>query len=141
MANYECARCRRFFEKVAFEEVCPVCFPLEEEEFKKIKEYLRECPGASSNEIMQVLRVSFKSIKRYLKEDRLEIIGDNKCFIRCELCGEPLNSGRFCGGCYKEGQALRAKGLDYGSKSAYIKPKEEDKTSRRTSIRYRGDSR
>lgn len=111
MAKYECVRCHRYFERVAFEEVCPVCFPIEEEEFQKIKEYLTAHPGASSNEVMSVIGVSLRSIRRYLKEERLEIVGDNKGFIRCELCGRPLNSGRFCDGCYKEGQALRAKGL------------------------------
>ena len=60
---------------------------------------------------MTVIGVSLKSIRRYLKEERLEIVGDNKGFIRCELCGKPLNSGRFCDGCFKEGLALRAKGL------------------------------
>jgi hypothetical protein len=111
MANHECARCHRYFERVAFEEVCPVCFPVEEEEFARIKEYLSVHPGATSNELMTVIGVSLKSIRRYLKEERLEIVGDNKGFIRCELCGKPLNSGRFCDGCFKEGLALRAKGL------------------------------
>ena len=105
MANHQCARCHRFFEKVAFEEVCPACFPIEEEEFRKIKEYLTEHPGASSNEVMQHIGVSLKSIRRYLREDRLEIVGDNKGFIRCKLCGKPVNSGYFCDGCYKEGNA------------------------------------
>jgi len=125
MANHECVRCHRFFERVAFEEVCPVCFPIEEEEFRKIKEYLTAHPGASSNEVMSVIGVSLKSIRRYLKEERLEIVGDNKGFIRCELCGRPLNSGRFCDGCYKEGQALRAKGLSAPYSGSFGKYGEE----------------
>lgn len=125
MANHECARCHRFFEKVAFEEVCPTCFPIEEEEFGKIKEYLTMHPGASSNEVMSLIGVSLKSIRRYLKEDRLEIVGDNKAFIRCEMCGRPLNSGRFCDGCYKEGQALRSRDLGGSFKGTFGKYSEE----------------
>ncbi|HHY64353.1 MAG TPA: hypothetical protein GX501_04845 [Clostridiaceae bacterium] len=139
MAHYECVRCHRFFERVAFEEVCPVCFPIEEEEFRKIKEYLTAHPGATSNELMAVIGVSLKSIRRYLKEERLEIVGDNKGFIRCELCGKPLNSGRFCGGCYKEGQALRAKGIMGPYSDSSGKPGEEQQPkTRKEGIVYHG---
>lgn len=127
MANTECARCHRFFERVSFETVCPICFPIEEEEFAKIKEYLTLHPGASSNEIMQKLNVGLKSIRRYLKEERLEIVGDSKGFIKCELCGKSINSGRFCDACYKEGQALRQK-EDGSIKGSYVKPAEQQTT-------------
>ncbi len=135
MANCECVRCHRFFEKVAFEEVCPVCFPVEENEFSRIKEYLSNHPGASSNEVMSQLNVSLKSIRRYLKEDRLEIVGDNKGFIRCELCGKPLNSGRFCEGCFKEGHAMRRNESGVGLKSAFYN-QSEHKTSQGKGIQY-----
>ncbi len=137
MANHECARCHRIFEKVAFEEVCPTCFPIEEEEFGKIKEYLTIHPGASSNEVMSYIRVSLKSIKRYLKEDRLEIVGDNKGFIKCEICGRPLNSGRFCDGCYKDGQALKFKGSGGFPKSAPGKFSDDDQEKSKKGILYR----
>lgn len=137
MANHECARCHRFFEKVAFEEVCPTCFPVEEQEFSKIKEYLTLHPGASSNEVMSVIGVSLKSIRRYLKEDRLEIVGDNKGFIKCELCGRPLNSGRFCDGCYKEGQALKYRDTSGSIKSAFGKYSEETQEKSKKSILFR----
>ncbi|MGI6623088.1 MAG: hypothetical protein GX227_07935 [Clostridiaceae bacterium] len=140
MANRECVRCHRFFERVAFEEVCPVCFPIEEEEFRKIKEYLTVHPGASSNEVMSVIGVSLKSIRRYLKEERLEIVGDNKGFIRCELCGRPLNSGRFCDGCYKEGQALRAKGFSGSLGGPFDKYGEETREKSKKGILYREKS-
>lgn len=136
MANCECARCHRFFEKVAFEEVCPACFPVEEEEFAKIKEFLTKYPGASSNEVMQRIGVSLKSIKRYLKEDRLEIVGENKGFIRCELCGRPVNSGYFCEVCFKEGQAKKLKERGLGIKSAYVSGEDGPKPIKK-SIQYR----
>ncbi|MGI6084063.1 MAG: hypothetical protein ACOYIF_01300 [Acetivibrionales bacterium] len=135
MANYECARCHRFFEKVAFEEVCPACFPIEEEEFRKIKEFLTQYPGASSNEVMQKIGVSLKSIRRYLREDRLEIVGDNKGFIRCELCGKPVNSGYFCEMCYKEGTARKIKEQKTGKRPAYI-PLEDDLKPAEKGIQY-----
>lgn len=140
MANCECARCHRFFEKVAFEEVCPACFPVEEEEFAKIKEFLTKYPGASSNEVMQRIGVSLKSIKRYLKEDRLEIVGDNKGFIRCELCGKPVNSGYFCDVCYKEGNAKKLKERGIGIKSSYASWEDDSKRTKK-GIQYRDRGR
>ena len=107
MANFECARCHRIFERKQFEDVCPACFVLEEEEFEQIKEYLTLHPGATSSDLVNQLDVSLKSIKRYLRQERLEIIGDNKGFIKCELCGAPVNSGYFCGNCYREGMVMR----------------------------------
>jgi Zn finger protein HypA/HybF involved in hydrogenase expression len=137
MASRECARCHRIFEKVAFEEVCPTCFPIEENEFKRIKEYLDIHPGASSNEVMSELAVSLKSIKRYLKEDRLEIVGDNKGFIRCELCGKPVNSGRYCEDCYRDRKEAILKEQGLGFKSAYIQPDLQKSTGSK-GIRYKG---
>lgn len=111
MAIYECKRCHRMFQRIGIENVCPTCVPLDEADFRKIKEYLMEHQGASSTEVMQHTGVSLRQIKRYLKEERLEILGDNKGFLRCELCGKPINSGRFCEFCYKEGNAMRVKGI------------------------------
>lgn len=137
MASRECVRCHRIYDKVAFEEVCPVCFHIEEFEFRRIKEYLSLHLGASSSEVMREINVSLKSIRRYLKEDRLEIVGDNKGFIKCELCGRPLNSGRFCEGCFKEGQEQLRKKLGDGPKSAYIRLADESKTEQTKGIQYR----
>jgi len=136
MANYECARCHRLFEKVAFEEVCPTCFVIEEEEFARIKEFLTQHPGASSNEVMRHIGVSLKTIKRYLREERLEIVGDNKGFICCELCGKPINSGRFCEGCYKEGTAKKIKERRVRENSSFV-PSKDDSVQLKKSIKYR----
>ena len=111
MATRECARCRRLFEIMGLEDVCPVCAPLDQMEFQKIKDYLMEHQGASSSEVMQETGVSIRQIKRYLKEERLEIVGENKGFLKCELCAKPIRSGRFCDDCFVEGTTLRRKGL------------------------------
>ncbi|MDI9513634.1 MAG: MerR family transcriptional regulator [Clostridiaceae bacterium] len=133
MANYECQRCYRMFQRVGIENVCPVCAPLDEVDFRKIKEFLTEHPGASSNEVMRHTGVSLRQIKRYLKEERLEIVGDNKGFLRCEICGKPLNSGRFCDFCYKEGIAREIKGV----KVTPFSRLNEDKHRYTREIRYR----
>lgn len=132
MAIYECQRCGRMFERRGLENVCPICTPLDEEDFRKIKEFLTEHQGASTTEVMQHTGVSLRQIKRYLKEERLEIVGDNKGFLRCELCGKPINSGRFCDLCYREGTAKQMKGV---SVTPHVKLK-EDKYKYTREVRY-----
>jgi len=41
MVQYECQRCHRAFQRIGLENVCPVCAPLDEEDFRKIKEFLQ----------------------------------------------------------------------------------------------------
>ena len=111
MASYECTRCHRIFKRTGSENVCPACAPIDEVEFRLIKEYITEHQGASSSEVVLALGVSLNQIKRYLKEERLEIRGDNKGFIRCETCGKSINSGRLCDNCYKEANAQKMFGV------------------------------
>lgn len=134
MSRYECQRCHRIFQKIGNEEVCPTCAPIDEEEFHRIKEYISEHQGASSSEVVQVLGVSLNQIKRYLKEERLEIRGDNKGFIRCESCGKPLNSGRLCDSCYKEAQSAKEKGFYIANAS---KGDKADKHKYKNDISYK----
>lgn len=136
MASRECARCHNLFDSNGLDVVCPACYPIEENEFRRIKEYLTLHPGASSNEVMNELKVSLKSIRRYLKEDRLEIIGENRGFLRCEMCGALVNSGRFCELCYKEGMAKMRNDAGMGGKGVYAKPTEYQKTPASKEIRF-----
>lgn len=118
MASYECQRCHHMFQRIGNEEVCSTCAPLDEEEFRRIKEYISQHQGASSSEVVRALGVTINQIKRYLKEERLEIVGDNKGFLRCEKCGKPLNSGRLCDACYKEDLILSKKEYGFYNRNA-----------------------
>lgn len=111
MASSECQRCHRVFERMGLESVCPNCAPLDELEFRKIKDYLMDHQGASSTEVIRETGASLSAIKRYLKEDRLEIVGDIKGFLRCEQCGAAINSGRLCQSCYKEDASKKVIGM------------------------------
>lgn len=141
MAGFECARCHRIFNRRGLEEVCLLCLSEEETEFSRIKEFLTHHPGATSSDLINELNVSLKAIKRYLREDRMEIIGQNKGFLRCDLCGKPINSGRFCDLCYKEGQASLRNEAGLGIKSAYIKPNDSKKGSQQKGIQYHEDNK
>lgn len=95
-----CRRCGRLFTFLGGAPICQECKQMDEEDFKKIKEYLYENPGASLSLVSSELDISVEKIKRFLKEGRLEITSDEgNIILECEKCGKSIKSGRFCDEC------------------------------------------
>lgn len=95
-----CRKCGKIFTYMAGMPICNACKQLDEDDFKKVKEYLYENTGASITEISLNLNVSVEKIKRFLRDGRLEISGsDSNMFLECEACGKAIKSGRFCAEC------------------------------------------
>jgi len=97
-----CSRCGRFFESDGWTVLCMECIEQDERDFRRIREYLYEKPGAKIFEVSIELDVPVAKIKRYLREDRLEIIEKNNIFLKCEACGKPICSGIYCDDCAKQ---------------------------------------
>ncbi|NSW90057.1 MAG: MerR family transcriptional regulator [Firmicutes bacterium] len=95
-----CKRCGKLFNYIGGIPICPACKDEEEADFQKIKKYLYENPGASISQVASDLNMGIDKIKKFLREGRLEIIGDDGIpILRCEKCGEPIKTGRFCDEC------------------------------------------
>jgi len=95
-----CSKCGKLFNYVGGITVCLTCKNEDEADFKRIKKYLYENPGASISQVSSDLKMTVKKIKRFLREGRLEVIGDNGIpVLHCEKCGEPIKTGRFCDEC------------------------------------------
>lgn len=95
-----CRKCGRIYNYIGGVPLCPACRQEDENDFKRVKEYLYDNPGASMSQISEELDVSVEKIKRFLKEGRLEIIGDNgNMVLECESCGKSIRTGRFCEEC------------------------------------------
>ncbi len=94
-----CRKCGRIFNYIG-SPICPACKELEEEDFKKIKEYLYDNPKASITQVSSDLDISVEKIKRFLKDGRLEIADDEgNMVLECENCGRSIKSGRYCPDC------------------------------------------
>ena len=93
-----CSRCGSIYAYDGFN-ICLKCRREDEEDFKKIKEYLDEYPGANISEVESETGVSSRKIIKFLKEGRLEIGDDTNIILSCERCGAPLKTGRFCEKC------------------------------------------
>lgn len=98
-----CKKCGKVYNYIGGAPICPVCKEDEEKEFKKVKTYLYDNPGASITQVTSDLNVSIEMIKRFLKEGRLEILGDDgNLLLECESCGKAIKSGRFCEHCERD---------------------------------------
>lgn len=98
-----CKRCGKIFNYLGGEPICPVCRQQDEEDFKRVKEYLYENPGATMSQISIDLDISVEKIRRYLREGRLEIVGnEGNLVLECEKCGKAIKSGRYCDVCERE---------------------------------------
>ncbi|WP_066505932.1 TIGR03826 family flagellar region protein [Abyssisolibacter fermentans] len=97
-----CKKCGKIYKYDGFS-MCLKCRQEEEEEFKKVREYIYDNPSATIPIISEDTGVNTKKILRYLREGRLAIKNNNNNLIlACERCGVAINTGRFCEKCAVE---------------------------------------
>ncbi len=107
-----CPRCGRIFTYIA-SPICGNCIEVEESEFKVVKEYIYDNPGATIAEVSRETEVTVEKIMKFLRDERLELRSENSNLIlECEKCGRPINSGRFCESC--KGQITESLKREFG---------------------------
>lgn len=95
-----CKRCGKIYNYIGGVPLCHDCKKQDEDDFKRVKNYLYDNPMASIVDVSRELEISVQRIKNYLKQGRLEIIGgDGNMILECELCGRSIRTGRFCEEC------------------------------------------
>lgn len=98
-----CTRCGKIYAYDGFK-VCLQCRREDEEDFKKVKEYIYENPGATISEVSEETEVDSKKIIEFLRQGRLEIKDESNLLLNCERCGTSIKTGRFCERCTGEMQ-------------------------------------
>ena len=94
-----CSKCERAFAYDG-EDLCPKCRYGDDEDFKIVKEYLYDNPGADIKMVSEDTEVEVKKILQYLKEGRIVIAeGSENTALACERCSVAINMGRFCNKC------------------------------------------
>lgn len=121
-----CKKCRKLFNYIGGQPMCPSCMAELEDEFQKVKTYLRDNPNALMVTIAEVNEVSVQQIKQWVREERLTFTEDSPVGIECEKCGAMIRTGRYCNQCKSS--------IANGMKEAISKPKvivvQEKKSSR-----------
>ncbi len=92
-----CVNCGRLFGYEGRYEKCKKCRDEQEDEFKKVKEFLWKNPGSSIEKIHKNTGVKKNLILRFANEGRLTVEGlDIGNELTCERCGKSISKGRFC---------------------------------------------
>lgn len=95
-----CVRCKRMFTYLGYGHFyCPTCRKADEEDFKKVKDYIFKNGTAPALEVSENTGISLERINQYLREGRLEIPENSPIFIKCEMCSADIRSGRLCPDC------------------------------------------
>jgi uncharacterized protein len=94
-----CKKCGSLYQYYGNTQLCSACFQQDEADYQTIRQYLVEHPGAKMFEVSTILDITVNRIKRYLREDRLQIVEKNNGFLRCETCGRSIQSGQYCEEC------------------------------------------
>ncbi|MCF6465076.1 TIGR03826 family flagellar region protein [Clostridium sp. Cult2] len=98
-----CSRCGKIYAYDGFK-ICLQCRREDEKDFKIIKEYIDENPGANISEVSEGTGVDTKKIIEFLREGRLEVEDEHNLLLSCERCGASIKTGRFCEKCNSEMQ-------------------------------------
>lgn len=78
---------------------CEDCGEVDYDDYGKVRLYVEGHRGATAAEIESAVGVPQRTIRRLLKEGRLEIAEGSKSFLSCEICGKSIRSGQYCPEC------------------------------------------
>lgn len=78
---------------------CEDCGEIDYDDYGKVRLYIEEHRGATAAQIENAIGVSQRTIRKLLKEGRLEVAENSKTFLRCEVCGKSIRSGQYCPEC------------------------------------------
>lgn len=99
MELQNCRNCKRLFNYITGERICPGCREQLEQKFQEVKKYIQENPGDHINKVSEECDVSVRQIKRWVREQRLSFTDDSLVGLECERCGRMIHTGRFCNQC------------------------------------------
>lgn len=94
-----CRKCRRLFNYIGGQPICPTCKEELEKKFQEVKTYIQDHRNSSVVEVAEECDVEESQIRQWVREERLMFADGAVAGIGCEVCGTPITSGRFCDKC------------------------------------------
>jgi flagellar operon protein (TIGR03826 family) len=94
-----CRNCGRLFNYLGGPNICPACRDEVEKKFQDVKEYIRQNPNASIQEISDDNEVTTAQIRQWIREERLQFAENSPIGIECEGCGATIKTGKYCENC------------------------------------------
>ncbi len=121
-----CKECGKLFQYDGISKLCYNCRRKDDEDFKRVKEFLYENPKETITVVSEETEVSQDKILRYLREGKLEISADSSGIILdCESCGQAIRTGRYCEKCVRD--------IERGLKAGFVRKEEKKRTESKRS--------
>lgn len=70
-----------------------------EEKFQVVKQFIKDNPSANIQTVADETETSVKTIKQWVREERLTFAEGSLVGLECENCGANILTGRFCDKC------------------------------------------
>ncbi len=104
-----CRRCSKNFESTRLgNKYCPTCAMIEEEKYQQVRELVKANPGISMGLVSEITGLSSGKIISYVREEKLEYVGESYAYLLCEDCGAKIKTGRYCIKCKPKHQERNA---------------------------------
>ncbi len=100
MALKNCRVCGKVFVDTV-RDICPVCLDEEEQDYKKVYEYLKTASDAGIDEIHEATGVEKQEIFKFVRQGRFSMMlkGGFSLYVECKSCGKPIQEGQYCVEC------------------------------------------
>lgn len=128
-----CNGCRRLFNYLAGEFLCPECKKRQEIKFQEVKEYIEEHENVTMKQVSEDCKVKMSQIENWIREERLHVADAEKAYFYCENCGKVVRSGRYCSMCKR--LLLNELGDALGMNKVQIREKERKDTPKMRFVR------
>jgi Zn finger protein HypA/HybF involved in hydrogenase expression len=106
MALTNCVRCGKVFSPEKITSVCPDCIQKENDDLRKVTEYLRDYPLANIMEVSDRTGVFPAQILRFIKSGSLRITAAPDAY-KCRMCGKDVKKGTLCQDCMDKVKELK----------------------------------
>lgn len=126
-----CRNCGRLFNYLGGPNICPSCRDEIEKKFQDVKEYIRDNPRASIQEISDENGVTPNQIRQWIREERLQFTDDSPVGIECEICGAIIKTGKYCDACKNNTANALAKSIEKPEVPEMPKPKPKKENAMR----------
>lgn len=102
MSLINCKRCGKLIPKVGIG-LCTDCVRAEQDEYRKVRDYVHKHPEATVMEVSRETGVSVARIYELVRQGKLVAHSpESDLAVECVLCGRRIVTGQVCETCRKE---------------------------------------
>lgn len=106
MTIQNCKRCDSLYQKT-IKDICSKCVNQEEEDYKKVRMYLKRHKTVEMTEVSRETEVDIELIFQFLQEGRISLGKGTTGGYPCKECGSTIHAGSLCTDCTNELNAIQ----------------------------------